>query len=57
MDKKAVLAKLKDLSIEEKIAMLSEIDQAFVHGLILGFILKEQEVTIHTPKPRSRRKK
>ena len=47
MDKKEALKKLEGLNIEEKIALLSETEEAYVRGFIEGAILvnKEQEQT------------
>ena len=42
MDKKGAFKKLEGLSIEEKIAMLSETEEAYVRGFIEGAILDEQ---------------
>ena len=39
MDKKEALEKLEGLSIEEKIALLSETEEAYVRGFIEGAIL------------------
>ena len=41
MDKKEALVKLEGLSLEEKIAMLSETEEAYVRGFIDGAILDE----------------
>ena len=43
MDKKEALEKLEGLSIEEKIALLSETEEAYVRGFIEGAILDKKE--------------
>ena len=47
MDKKGALAKLEGLSLEEKIAMLSETEEAYVRGFIEGAILDSQKTELH----------
>jgi len=39
MDKKEVMQKMKDMTIEEKISLLSETEEAYIKGFIEGVIL------------------
>ena len=56
MDKKEALEKLEGLSIEEKIAMLSETEEAYVRGFIEGAILDSRQAELHEKRQNNAKK-
>jgi hypothetical protein len=44
MDKKAVMAKIQKMPMEEKLSLLSEIDKAYIRGYIEKAVLEQKRV-------------